>query len=688
MNLLPARHVIGSIRSFLRAPAAAVWLTVVFAQAAGGLFAQQPEYTEAERSYWAFQKPVKAPPPALNTADDRRWARNPVDAFILAELRRNGLQPAPEADGETLVRRLYYDLTGLPPSPEAVEAFCRDSSQGAFERLVDELLASPHYGEKWGQHWLDVARFAESEGFEYDRHLPDAWRYRDYVVSSFNADKPYDRFVTEQLAGDELAESLADETAQREALVAAGFHRLGAVRRNAGNQDVAFSRHEVLTEMADAVGSVFLGLTVGCARCHDHMFDPIKQQDYYQLQAYLAAAHEHSVPLAAAEVLAKWKAENDAVMAELTKLRAALEAAGGAERERLAQEIKQVETRLPKPLDGIMTVANKPEVRTEIHVLQRGDPAKPLQTVAMGPPGVLLASGTSPLAEDTPHPRTKLAQWIVSPDNPLAARVIANRVWQHHFGQGLVSTPNDFGANGSQPSHGELLDYLAVELVESGWRLKHLHRLILTSSTWRQSSRAEPAAQRISESRDPENRLLWRFSRRRLTAEETRDTLLAVSGRLHVEIGGPSIMTPVEPDLVNLLYKPSQWEVHPDRRQHDRRSIYLIAKRNLRLPFMEAFDQPALLTSCPHRAASTHAPQALEMLNGTLANDLAECFAARLLREAGDDADRRIDLAFRLATGRAPTDEQRSLSREFLRTQPLREFCLAVFSLNDVMYVD
>jgi hypothetical protein len=675
--------------SIMRLQLSALWgaicLALVFAPAA---LAQQAEYSEAERSYWAFQKPVSERPPVPTTEADRRWPQSPIDAFILAELKRSGLNPAPAADRATLIRRLFYDLIGLPPAPEAVEAFCSDNSPDAFERLVDELLASPHYGEKWGQHWLDVVRFAESEGFEYDRHLPDAWRYRDYVVASFNADKPYDRFATEQLAGDELAESLEGEAARREALVAAGFHRLGAVRRNAGNQDVAFSRHEVLTEMTDAVGSVFLGLTIGCARCHDHMFDPVRQRDYYQLQAYLAAAHEQSVPLAPPDALAKWKTENDAVSAELTKLRAALEAAGGAERERLAQEIKEVEARLPRPLDGIMTVANKPQERTEIHVLERGDPSKALAKVAMRPPGVLLPAGATALALDAPQPRTKLAAWIASPENPLTARVVANRIWQHHFGQGLVSTPNDFGANGSQPSHPELLDYLAIELVDSAWSVKHLHRLIVTSSTWRQSSRAEPQAQRLGESRDPDNRLLWRFSRRRLTAEETRDTLLSVSGRLNVEPGGPSIMTPVEPDLVNLLYKPSQWEVHPDRRQHDRRSIYLIAKRNLRLPFLEAFDQPALLTSCPRRPSSTHAPQGLEMLNGALANDLAESFAGRLLREAGDEADRQIDLAFRLATGRPPTAKQQSHSREFLQTQPLREFCLAVFSLNGLMYVD
>jgi hypothetical protein len=601
----------------------------------------------------------------------RNWVRTPVDAFVLDQLIKEGKRPAPEADRRTLARRLWFDLTGLPPSPEQIDAFVNDPSPDAYERLVEQLLASPSYGEQWGRHWLDVVRYAETEGFEYDRLRPGVWRYRDYVIRSLNADKPYHQFVREQLAGDET------EPSDPESLIAAGFHRLGPVRRNAGNQEVAASRNEVLTERTDAVGAIFLSLTVGCARCHDHKFDPISQQDYYRLQAFLAAAHEHDLPLADPKTVAAWKVRAGKVQDEIRKLEAELTRLDGAARTRAEERLKETRRRLPAPLPAISTVRDIEAERTPIHVLKRGDWDKKGDRVGMRLPSAFVPKETPELLANTRQPRVLLARWITSPDNPLAARVLVNRVWQYHFGKGLVETPNDFGVNGEPPSHPELLDWLACECLANGQRLKSLHRLILLSSTYRQASGTAGDV-----------RLLGRFPRRRLTAEEIRDAMLSVAGRLDREAGGPSVVLPVESDLVKLLYDPGQWTITKDERQHDRRSVYLLAKRNLRLPFLEAFDRPDLQTSCPRRESSTHALQALELLNGRTSNRLADAFAARLQREAGSDACRQVERAFLLAAGRAPTRKERALAGEFLREHPLRELALAMFNLNAFLYVN
>jgi hypothetical protein len=606
--------------------------------------------------------------------------RNAVDAFILARLQREGLRPAPEADRRTLIRRLYFDLTGLPPTPEEIAAFVASNEPLAYEKLVDRLLASPHYGERWGRHWLDVVRFAETEGFEYDRHRPGAWRYRDYVIRSFNDDKPYDQFVREQLAGDEIAPG------QPDAEVAVGFYRLGPIRRNAGNAKVAFSRNEVLTEMTDSIGAVFLGLTVGCARCHDHKFDDFSQADYYRLQAFLAQTQEHDIVLADAKTKADWETRTSKIQAEIKRLKQALETADGDERERMRTQLDQMQRRLPPPLPTMSSVHDVPGEGAAIHVLKRGDPDRKGKPVGMRVPSALLTKATPELPPETKNPRSILAAWINDPDNPLTVRVLVNRVWQYHFGQSIVATPNDFGVNGSAPSHPELLDYLANEFLAGDRRMKPLHRLILLSSTYRQASRSPDAA--LGRRQDPDNRLLWHGPRQRLDAEEVRDAMLATSGRLNLKAGGPSVVLPVEKDLVNLLYDPKQWTVTPDAAEHDRRSVYLLAKRNLRLPFMEVFDQPDAATSCPRRAASTHALQALELLNGPITHRLADAFAQRLLCECGDDHVRQIERAYLLAAGRAPTAREKEPALRFLEKQPLREFALAMFNLNAFLYLD
>ena len=615
-------------------------------------------------------------PPAVR---DVAWVKTPVDAFVLAELESRGWRPAPPADLRDWLRRVTFDLTGLPPTPEEVGAFVADASPGAEERVVDRLLASPRYGERWAQHWLDVVRYAETEGYEYDRHVPDAWRFRDYVIASLNADKPFDRFLTEQIAGDEIGPE------DPECQTASIFHRLGPVRRNAGNPEIALSRNEVLTERTDILGTAFLGLTVGCARCHDHKLEPIAQKDYYRLQAYLAATDEHNVVLAPESGRSAWEAASKTLKAEAEALKKRIKAAPASERGRLKAELEDLEERTPGDLPTIPGTWNDFAHRTDIHVLRRGVWENKGDRVGPRPPGVLVAENMPELPADVKDPRTRLARWFVDPANPLTARVFVNRVWQRHFGLGLVKTANDFGTKGDRPSHPELLDWLASEFVAEGWRLKPIHRRIVLSSTYRQSSRSPIAAE--AGKVDPENRLLWHFRGRRLTAEEIRDAMLATSGRLNLKAGGPSVMVPVDEGLVKLLYKPSQWQPAASPTEHDRRSIYLLAKRNLRLPFLETFDAPALLTSCARRESSTHAPQALELLNGRLSNDLAASFAHRLAEEAGDDRGGVVERAFRVALGRPPTPEERAISLEFLRDQPVKEFALAMFNLNGFLYV-
>lgn len=659
----------------------------------GAAVAPLESYTPRERSHWAY---VKRGTPVIPTLDavDQAWVRSPVDAFILERMKREGLRPAPAADRETLIRRLYFDLLGLPPSPAEVEAFRRDQSPDAWPRLVDRLLESPRYGERWAQHWMDVVRYAESDGFEYDTHRNDAWRYRDYVIRAINEDRPYDQFVTEQLAGDELWPDNPDM------LVAAGFNRLGALRKNAGNQDVASSRNEVLTEMTNVVGAAFLGVTLGCARCHNHKFDPIRQSDYYRLQAYFAPAFEREFALSSAAEQAAWKSQVEPIEKEIKQVNEALkpfadkpdkmDAASAAKRDDLMRQLTALRARMPAPLPVIHTVLNTPEKRSPIHLLTRGEYEKKGARVGMRPPGVLLPEGTPELSGEVSRPRSELARWIVAPDNPLPARVMVNRIWLHHFGRGIVATPNDFGRMGSRPSHPELLDWLANQYVAGGFRMKPLHRLILTSSAWQQASTlpADPVARALVQKKDPENKFYSRFSRQRLEAEQLRDAMLAVAGTLNLKTGGPSVMVPIDAGLTQLLYNPAQWVATRDESEYRRRSIYLFAKRNLRLPFMEAFDAPDFQASCARRESSTHAPQALELLNGALANAQAEALARRLEREAGSSPRRQVELGYRLVAGRAPRPAELGAALQFLKTQPRREFALALFNLNAFLYVN
>lgn len=635
-------------------------------------------YKPVERRHWAFVPPKDAKPPAATSS----WIRTPVDAFILDTLRKEGLAPAPEADRATLIRRVTYDLHGLPPTPEEVDAFVRDTSSRAYENLVERLLESPRYGEQWARHWLDVVRFAESDGYEYDTHRPDAYRYRDYVIDSLNKDRPYDAFVKEQLAGDEM------DAKNEVYAVASGFNRLGPLRKNAGNQEVASSRTEVLTEMTNIVGGAFLGVTLGCARCHDHKFDPIRQSDYYRMQGYFAQTHPDDIVVASPEEQATWKSTVQPLEAEMQTLRRQMRRASEEEKGKIIAKLEELDEKMPLPLTAMYAVKSEPKEMTPIHILGRGDYRNKGPRVGMRPLGVLLPDDVPEFPVDSPKPRLKLAEWVADPSNPLTARVAVNRIWQHHFGRGIVSTPNDFGRMGTRPSHPELLDWLANRFVAGGWKWKPLHRTLLMSSAYRQASLSPQ--EKLGSEKDPENKLLWKFNRRRLEAEEIRDSMLAISGRLNHKVGGRSVMAVIDQELIKDLKRPQYWQPTRDKSEHDRRTIYMIYKRNLLLPFMQVFDSPDTLLSCAHREQSTHAPQALELLNGKTSNDLAAAMAERLRAERSTLANR-IDLAWRLASGRGPTAEELRTATRYLddnAAESWKEFALMLFNMNPFLYVN
>jgi hypothetical protein len=700
-----------------------------------------PPLTDAEKSHWAFRPPVRPELPTVRAADR---VRTPVDRFLLAKLEANGRSLSPDADRRTLVRRVTFDLTGLPPTPAEVEAFVADRSPDAYEKLVDRLLASPHYGERWGQHWLDVVRFAESNGYELDGERPQAWRYRDYVIAALNADKPYDRFLTEQIAGDLLAKGKPVREVA-ELLHATGLHRCGPVHVVSGNLDKEQVRQEVLTEMVAGVGSAVLGLTVGCARCHDHKFDPISLGDYYRLQAFFAGTVFKDIDLATDAELAAAKAKRKAVeaqvkplMAEIQKLEAparaklreqklaaldpamraavetdpkkrtpaqkklaedaktllrplwdevieAMDPADRSKRAAVKAEIVRLEETLPPPTAQAWAVGEE-EKRPPTFVLRRGDLRRRAGEVAVSFPRVIAG-------ESTPADRLDLAKWLTRPDHPLTARVIVNRLWQHHFGRGIVGTPNDYGTRGDRPTHPELLDWLARELVEPTWQadgatpwaLKRMHRLMVLSTAYRQSSRPETPD-------DPDNKLLGRMNRRRLEAEAIRDAMLTAAGTLTPKVGGPSVKVPLEPEVYDLIFTEDEpvglWPVTKDATEHTRRSVYLFLKRNVRLPMLEAFDQPDTLGSCAARGVSTFAPQALILMNGPFAREQSRRCAEAVQKGVGDDPGKQIAELFRRALGRPPTDEEAKVATEFLRKQPLADLCLAVFNLNEFVYVD
>ena len=666
-------------------------------------------------AYWAFQPPVATAPPGVGTNEA---ARNPVDRFVLSRLEAEGIAPNPEADPRTLLRRAFADLIGMPPSPEETARFLADPSPDAFERLVDRLLADPRYGERWARHWLDLVRYGESDGYEDDKVRPHAWRYRDYVVRSLNSGKPFDRFVEEQVAGDELWPEDAD------AWIATGFSRLGAWDGMSKEPEVR--RQDFLNDATDAIGSAVLGVTLGCARCHDHKYDDIRQKDYYRVQAFFAGvSREHrdlptNGPFWESPAVTGRHQTGSATLRELNAGRERLlrEARAVLETETCASPVeddavrKRVEQLHPGRLDQLQQAIKSEEARLRLvapvaEVVARGDGARGVPLLRGGElsrPGEIVAPGFPEAIgalgiEFERSSRTALARWLTHPEHPLTARVLVNRLWQHHFGRGLVGTPSDFGRNGRQPSHPELLDWLARELVGRGYRVKDMHRLLMTSATYRRSGAATPTAMAL----DPVNRWWWRMDRRRLEAEAVRDTLLSVSGTLDRAMEGPGLYARL-PEGVNVEFpnndKELSWGDSSPADDH-RRSLYLFQRRSLTYPLMDVFDAAPMNQSCAVRARTTVAPQALALFNGEFARSTAAEFARRLLREAGGDPGDQISLAFRLAFQRVPSASERAAALAFLREQSvvrhgspdpasaaLTDFCHVLWNANELIYVD
>ncbi len=707
----------------------AVWPSDLKLTQAAATLAPLKPISDEQRGYWAFRKPARPPIP---TVKNQSWVRTPIDAFVLARLEEKGLAPSPRADKRALIRRVTFDLTGLPPTPEEINSFIADKSPQAYEKVVKRLLASPRYGERWAQHWLDVVRFGETNGFELDAEREQAWRYRDYVVKSLNDDKPYDRFIVEQIAGDEL------DPNSFEMRVATGFLRVGPQHVVAGNQDLAVNRQEWLTEVMFGVGNGIMGLTVGCARCHDHKFDPIPQADFYRLQAFFAASdnydykrptkeQEQAYETAAKAYKEKLKPILDQIaaiekpyneklaeakraklepqyanaLAKEDKLRndeekrlakdarrmleikwdelvASLSREDREKRAALRRQMHNIELYAPDPLPKALAVADTLSPIPPMHVLRGGDPHRLGDEVLPRFLSVALPKDAPLKLEIEPVQsgefkssgrRLALARWLAQPDNPLTARVMVNRLWHYHFGRGIVATPNDFGRNGQQPTNPELLDWLAAEFVERGWSLKRMHELMVSSNAYQQSSTVDDAKAKI----DPDNKLLWRMNRQRLDAEAIRDAVLAVNGQLNEQLGGPSIKVPLEPEVYDMIFTEHEpdnlWPAHPDPRQHARRSLYLIHKRNVRLPMLVAFDAPDLMSACGARLVSVHALQSLTLMNSEFMLRQSQALAERLFKEAGGDERAMIVRLYELALARKPQPEELRLTQDFLKGQ-------------------
>ncbi len=700
-----------------------------------------PKRTALDRTIWSLQPVRRSVVPARVDSGTQYWAgwsRNPIDGFILEALLKHGLTPAPEADKPALIRRATFDLTGLPPTPEEVDAFLADDTAEAYERLIDRLLASPRYGERWGRHWLDLVRYAESDGYRQDAFRPQAWRYRDYVIQAFNTDKPYDRFVTEQLAGDELD---PDDPDLR---VATGYFRLGTYEYN--QRQVRGQWADILNDITDVTGEVFLGLSIGCARCHDHKFDPILQKDYYRLQAFFTPLLlRDDLTLASPREWADYQASRAAWEKAAAGILRQIEAIERPYRDKgtasaiakFPDEIKEI---LAKPVtdrsllerqlgplafrqiayehDQVPTLlkgAAKAKWDELQKALKRHDglrpvvPASVLTATDLGPvspptvipgdrkqeaiePGYLSVLDPrtarivpSPAAPQSTGRRLALARWLTRPDNPLSTRVIVNRAWQYHFGRGLAGTSSDFGRMGEAPSHPELLDWLAAEFVAGGWQLKPLHRLILTSAAYRQAAQRSESDLASGQRIDPENRLLWKRTIQRLDAEEIRDAMLAASGELDPIFGGPSVPT-----------------------SRPRRTIDTRVVRNVRDALLDAFDAADGTASAPRRNTTTTVTQALLLINGDWALARAKVMATRLERlepSAADHRDR-IVFAYRMALGRQPEPDEIAEVMTFINRQAnllpssakrsnteadhsaLVDFCHVLLNSNEFLYVD
>ena len=655
--------------------------------------------------HWAFVPPQRSKPPRVK---DSRWARNPIDPFVLARLEKEGITPSAEADRETLIRRVSLDLIGLPPTPEQVAEFLADKQPNAYERLVDQLLSSPHYGEKWARPWLDLARYADSDGYVEDRIRQSAWRWRHWVIEALNRNMPFDQFTIEQIAGDLLPQATLEQK------IATGFHRNTLTNREGGVNREEFRVEQVIDRTA-TTGGVWLGLTLGCARCHDHKYDPISQKEFYQLSAFFNTEKEVDIeaPLAAergpfllrqpeyekkrttlleefrvAELQAEWERKVREAAAhpgvdlgsdyQLNLIQVKTD--GGEDilmippekrtprqRRILTDQFiqgsmrKEINSRLSAlaeeypVLTQAPTLAENPQP-PKTHVLLRGSFLTPGIEVQPGVPAILPR-----LPSDPKTSRLTLARWLVSRDNPLTARVTMNRFWQEFFGRGLVDTPQDFGLRSTPPTHPELLDWMAVEFMSTGWNVKKMHKLIVESATYRQSSNTRKEL----ESKDPDNKLLARQTRLRLPAELVRDVALAASGLLNPAIGGRSIRPP-QPAGVIGLNSNLRWNESEGAARY-RRGLYILFQRRYPYPELVTFDAPDSLNSCPRRDRSTTPLQALTLLNDPVFFEAAQALAVRLLQEKSGDDGERVDYAYRLCLGRDPRPEERERMAQYLK---------------------
>ncbi len=733
-----------------------------------GLRADDSAPAKSTEKYWAYRPVVR---PAVPDVQHKAQVSTPIDAFLLSRLEAKGLSFSPEASQEELLRRAKFDLHGLPPTPAEREQFLADTEPRAFDRLIDRLLDSPLYGERWGRMWLDVVRFADSAGYNADPLRPLAWQYRDYVIRSFNRDTPYNRFVQEQLAGDELFPD------QPDALIATGFNRLPPDESNASN--ILLARQDQLNDLTTAVGAIFLGQSLGCAQCHDHKFDAISQLDFYRIQAFFSGVVPvEEFALGTPEQLTQyeqqlksWRAQTAGPRAELQSIEhvallkaspekrmrfpdfvlAALDTPAH-ERNALQQQMcffAERQLTIPeKDIDKNLTpeqLKRRTELKAELKKLEAAKPRPPRSVAATGtidgpetPKTYLLAGGTydkyleevqpgflsavsnvstatlAPPRPGTTGRRTALANWLIDPSNPLPARVLVNRLWQGHFSKGLAENANDLGVQSPFPKHPELLDWLAAEFISQGWSMKAMHRLIMTSHVYRQATEQVGNTSSEREVADPGNQLYGHFDRHRLDAESLRDSLLSVSGLLNFRMGGPGVRPELPPN-----FKGRDWDVTPSVEERQRRSIYILQKRNLPYPFLQAFDLPDTFESCARRQVTTTGPQALTLLNSDSVLRYAQAFAGRLLSDNPSvDPATLARHAYVFAYAREPRPEEVVAAVQFLELQaqvvgprqaaneplllpkpfpkfqdPARgaalvDFCHALFNSNEFLYVD
>ncbi|MFK7777632.1 MAG: DUF1549 domain-containing protein [Gimesia sp.] len=683
------------------------------------------------KKHWAFQPPQKKTPPRPKQTE---WVKNPIDAFILTKLEQKGLSPAPPANRAALIRRVYFNLTGLPPTPEEVDQFINDSSADAYEKLIDRLLASPRYGERWARHWLDLVRYADTNSFERDGIKPNAWRFRDYVIDSFNQDKPYSKFIKEQLAGDEL-DQVTNET-----IIATGYYRLGLWDDEPA--DLLLSYYNELDDIVSTTSQVFLGLTLNCARCHEHKIDPILHEDYYRFLAFFHGLNSYGIrsdqlsynqtDITAPDISAmhaKFDAQKHDLKKKMHQMEeTAVKKMSGVDQRRsetrqrgkllkeklkqylepkqykgyqtLKQNLFQLEEERKKapPRKMALSVRRSLKEPRETFVLLRGNPNVRGEKVQPGFPDLFGKTEakipTVRKEQKTSGRRRVLAEWIANGDNMLTSRVIVNRIWQHHFGRGIVQSPNNFGQLGVPPTHPDLLDWLSLEFVKGGQKFKSFHKLIMMSNTYQMSVQFSEQAAAV----DPANNLFWRFNMRRLGAEEVRDSMLAVNGRLNLKMYGPGIYPQISKEVLQGQSRPGEGWLNSSEEERARRSIYIFVKRSLITPLLFNFDFADTDSSCAVRFVTTQPAQALGMINGRFVNRQAEYLSDRINEEVGKQQSPFVERAIRLAYGRQPlrgeVDEgvrfiDRLIKKHSLKEKQARNyFCLTVLNRNEFLYLD